>query len=366
MARIHEIGLVDIMGKLPEINNLDTGYFEQRRDDLFLCALGFEDRCCAIPEIAAGIRKYYAGTSLCFEYSTNSEDNEANRIRLTAALNKFSGAVHSIPCDTEDFAGKFKTWLQAIVKSGGFCRVTFDVSACSSRLILTIVCAALKEDIDLTILYSEANVYHPTKEEYDDNLKDQMKSDRGLGIEQGVGSVIFSSEHPGVRSDQLAEAVIIFPTFKSERTRAVLAAIDDSLLEEPSERVVWIVGKPHHQDNYWRADAMRDLNKIQARDKCVEVCTFDYRRTLECLDRIYASWDCYYNVTISLIGSKMQNVGAALFWYMRQNVSMVFAAPESYKAKGYSEGRGACWRLSLGATEELRRVLDSVGQLKLC
>ncbi len=110
---------------------------------------------------------------------------------------------------------------------------------------------------------------------------------------------------------------------------------------------------------------MREINKIPDSAPSYEVSTFDYKKTLETLERIYQARDCKYHVNISPLGSKMQSVGIALFWYMRQDVSIVFAMPEEYNARQYSEGCKATWQINFGDINKVREILDSVGQLEI-
>ena len=110
---------------------------------------------------------------------------------------------------------------------------------------------------------------------------------------------------------------------------------------------------------------MREINKILDSAPSYEVSTFDYKETLEILERIYQARDCKYHVSISPLGSKMQSVGIALFWYMRQEVSIVFAMPEEYNARQYSEGCKDTWQIEFGNLNKIRENMDRVGKLEI-
>jgi len=335
-----------------------------RTDDLFLAALGFEDRCLSIPELLAEGRQYSATRAIYFEYSTNQSDNDLNRPRLVKAMDAFAKQVRPMPSDSDDLASQLRGILPEICTKADPVMVTFDISVCSSRLLVTTLTVLFEFNLNLRIVYSEAGLYQPTKPEYDAD-PDKWISDEKLGLARGVSAVTRSPDHPGSRRDGLPEAVIAFPTFKPERIRAILADIDQSLLVRPEKRVVWLIGDPHLLEDHWRTDVQRNINNIPASAPAYEVSTFDYKKTLEILDRVYRPFDGKCLVTIAPMGSKMQSLGVVLFWYIRPEVSVYFASPREYNATQYSEGCKAMWCIEFGRLADVRKRLDSVGELRV-
>jgi len=363
MVNLHEIELIDILSKLPDIEALDVNHdLSGKENDLFFCALGFEERCPWIPELIRDLGSYKAKQAIYFEYATNTADNDLNRLRLITALQQSSTSVRPMQCDEEDFPVRLRELMQQVCNSGRTPSVAFDISACSSKLLLLALKVFFEFSLNLRILYSEAAVYHPTPEEYNEN-PEKWTTEEGFGLAKGVGKVIPSPEHPGNRRDRLPEAIIVFPTFKPERTKAVITDIDESLITKPRDNIIWIIGDPHLQEDHWRADIIRQINKIPASVPSYEVTTFDYKKTIEKLESIYKTRDCKYHINISPLGSKLQSLGIALFWYMRQDVSIVFAMPEEYNASQYSEGCKATWQIDFGSLDQIREALDRVGKL---
>ena len=82
MARATKIELSSIVGRLADIQKFNprTGP-TFGPDDLFLCALGFEPRCVAMPKLLAEIG-YRSERVIVFEYDTNVDENERNREEL--------------------------------------------------------------------------------------------------------------------------------------------------------------------------------------------------------------------------------------------------------------------------------------------
>jgi len=365
LTNLRKVEVIDIIADLPEIQRLDVKRdMAGKVEDLFLVALGFEDRCPWIAEFLAEQAGYSATRAVYFEYGTNQADNDVNRSRLVTALDSFARQVGSIPCDTDDFASQLRGILSGVCTRSNSPMVTFDISVCSSKLLITTLTVLFEFSLNLRVVYSEAGLYHPTKEEYDTD-PDKWTSDNKLGLARGVSKVSRSPDHPGSRRDVLPEAAIVFPTFKPERVRAILSDIDQSLLMRPDDRVVWLIGEPHLPEDHWRADVQRKINEIPASAPAYEVSTFDYKKTLEILERVYQPFDCKYLVNIAPLGSKMQSLGVVMFWHIHPEVSIYYASPREYNAAQYSEGCKDTWRIEFGSVTKLRALLDKVGTLNV-
>ncbi|MBA7511970.1 hypothetical protein ES705_03969 [subsurface metagenome] len=367
MARTKEIEFADVLGKLPNISSLDCEKdLAGEEYNIFMCALGFEERCLTIPERLAEGGNFKCKQSIYFEYATNIETNAVNRPRLLRAFQKFSDSYISFPCDGEDFTKRLRELLKRIVPSKHKLKIALDISSCSSKLLLLTIKVLFEFDINLRIIYSEAAVYHPTCEEFEKE-SEKWTTEEGFGVARGVGKVIPSPEHPGNRRDKLPELIIVFPTFKPERTNAIITDIDESLLIKPSRSIIWIIGDPHMDEKTKRKrkDMIRMINKIPLDSPSYEISTFDYKKTVEILEQIYKSKETEFHINISALGSKMQSLGIGLFWYVRQDSSIYFAVPKEYNPSQYSEGCKATWQINYGDLTDIRAILDNVGQIKI-
>jgi len=363
LANLKEVEIGDILATLPNVSSLDiTRDFAAVKDDLFLVALGFEERCLWIPELIAKEGKYRSNKGIYLEYLTNQSDNDINRPNLLKAMESFSSSVQPMIGDSNDYSSQLRALLREITNNKS-ARVTFDISVCSSRLLVTTLTILFEFDINLRIVYSEAGIYHPTKEEYEAD-PDKWEKDEGLGLASGVSAVIPSPDHPGNRRDNLPECVIVFPTFKPERSRAIIAHVDQSLIVNPKDRVIWIIGDPHLPQDHWRTEVLKKINQIQAGAPLHEVSTFDYKKTLESMERLYKSLACKCHVNIAPLGSKLQCIGIVLFWHIRPEASIIYASPRKYNAI-YSEGCKAMWRIDFGPLAEIQKVLNSVGEIRI-
>jgi len=61
----------------------------------------------------------------------------------------------------------------------------------------------------------------------------------------------------------------------------------------------------------------------------------------------------------------MQSLGIAMFWYMRQDTSIIFATPKEYNARQYSEGCKGEWQIQFGELANIREVMDRIERLEI-
>ena len=364
MATIARCQLVDVVAGLEPIGILDARDFATTSpEDLFLCALGFEPRCLTLPGRLKDAG-YKARRAAYFKYATNLDDNAVNLPELEGCLREIAPRVEPVEADAPDFPARLRALLELVMSEASAKppRITLDISVTANRLLLRCMKVFLEYDICARIIYSEAAVYHPTKEEYKQNPAKWEKEDL-LGLERGVGEVMPSIDYPGHALDQLPDFLILFPSFKGERSKAVISFVDPSLLTSPGNKVVWLLGVPHLRRDHWRLDAMKRINAIGQDTSQFEVSTFDYKDTLRVLEGLHAEMSERYTITLSPLGSKMQALGTALFCYMHPDVRVIFSTPKEYNAAQYSKGCKEVWKLDFGPLSELRCRLDQVGTL---
>jgi len=366
MTRIKEIGFIDIINELPDINSLNCEKdLLQQKYDIFFCALGFEDRCFTIPEQLVNTKDFRCKQVLYFEYSSNIEDNEVNKPRLIRSLQKFAGSLKSFQCDEENFTKNLRESLSQIAKSNEKPKIIFDISVCSSKLLLLVMKVLLEFNINLFLVYSEAKIYHPTVEEFEKEPQ-KWTNEENFGIAKGVGKVIPSPEYPG-SSKENPNLIIAFLTFKPERTRAIITDVDETLLIRPDRRIIWIIGDPHmdEENKRKRKEMMLQINKIPEKCPTYEVCTFNYKETIKKLNKIYNDSNLDFHINISALGSKMQTLGITIFCYVRPEVSVYNAIPKEYNPRQYSEETKATWQINFGDLTNIRKILDRVDQLEI-
>jgi hypothetical protein len=366
VANLRRIELSEAIAELPEIGPCDPKKLsEGGQDDLFLCTLGFEDRTLVIPRgLSEG--NYACSTAGLVVYSTNKAENQENRDSLLEHLTSVASTVEELAVDEHDFTTQLRGLIEQVTAKVGTPapKVTFDISAAANRLVMKAMHVLLHSDIRLRIVYSEAARYRPTKQEYMEH-GDLWGRTYETGLERGVGDVVISPDHPGAHLDPLPDLVVLFPTFKPDRSRAAVDKIDPSLVTDPGDNIIWLLGVPRLDADQWRTAAMEKINEISESAKKQFVSTFDYRETLERLESIYRQNSDSSNITISPIGSKMQALGTSIFHYLQPETRILFVVPDQYNAAGYSTGCKATWQIDFGAVVELRSSLDRVGTLTI-
>jgi hypothetical protein len=367
MPGIHITQLSEIISELPDVIALTPAkrITDRKRFTLYMCALGFEPRCLSIPEVLTGGGRI-AKNAVYFQYGTNRDDNIVNRSRLIEALQQIAESVTSFEVDEPEFPQRFRQMVESFNSKSGAepIEILFDISVAANRLIMKSIGVLLSLNVRLSVLYSEAAVYHPTFEEYEGNLE-RYHAGTIPGLEHGVSDVSVSEDHPGYHIDPLPDCVILFPSFNKERSRKVIDYVDPTLQIAPGNKVLWLVGLPHYGEDRWRTAAMRALNDLSEKDLQYEVSTFDYKDALQALEAIYNEKNAGHKITVSPMGSKLQALGCAFFSYLHPDVRVVFATPKEYKALQYSSGCKEMWILDLSEVHGIRKLLDAVGQIKI-
>jgi len=366
VARIHTIDLSESIGHLPDIKPFDLSVMRLRAQSaLLLCALGFESRCLTIPRTLAE-SKWTTSRCIYFEFSTNRDDNEANRAELLSYLSVMSERVEPMEADGEAFAASLRKALRAVVDSSETPSplVVFDMSVTSNRILMRAMKVLLEFDIQLTLLYAEAAVYHPTLQEYKD-AKSKLEARQSVWLDRGVSDVETSQEYPGYHVDQLPDCVMVIPGFNRDRVRAVIHKIDPTLTRAAEHKLLWLVGIPHLSENHWRIEMMRELHELTPEANQFEVSTFEYKETLRTLETFYQDRVNDFRFTIAPMGSKLQALGCSLFCYLHPDVRAMFSVPERYNAVNFSEGCRAMWEIEFKSLKESREKLDDVGLLKI-
>jgi hypothetical protein len=366
MARIHTVDLSEVIGQLPDIRPFDLSAMKLHgQSALFLCALGFESRCLTMPRTLAE-SKWTTSRCIYFEFATNRDDNEANRAELLSYLSTLSNRVEPMEADGEAFAASLRKAIRAVVDSSAplLPLVVFDMSVTSNRILMRAMKVLLEFDIQLTLLYAEAAIYHPTLQEYKD-AKAKVEARQNVWLDRGVSDVETSQEYPGYHVDQLPDCVMVIPGFNRDRVRAVIHKIDPTLTRPAEQKLLWLVGIPHLSENHWRIEMMRELHELTPEVQQFQVSTFEYKETLRTLETLYQERVNDFRFTITPMGSKLQALGCSLFCNLHPDVRAMFSVPERYNAVNFSEGCRAMWGIEFKSLKESREQLDAVGSLRI-
>jgi hypothetical protein len=341
-----------ILNTLPDLEPIQSVIEQDSSYDIFIGALGFEERTTSALE-ALWRKNVSVRRALVLEFDLFQEATEQRREDYEHFISRLtSGHTYrpiNSPVAMPDPILPERLKNSLLAASGGKkdLNILLDCTSCPSRVLSKCLKLLLETPCSLTILYSEAANYFPTKQEWESGA---LKPNR-TRIEGPFSGVRFVEKPPTLQADDAGESpilLVLFPTFNTERTSGVLAEID------PAKRI-WLIGKPHDlASNDYRIEMAKSFAApiMYPGDLWSLVSTFDYKMTIEVLGGIYSRERFNHRITVMPHGSKMQTLGVNLFAVAHQ-LSMVFAMPKEYNPTHYSEGCKQVWAIELGSTVSL-------------
>ena len=323
----------------PALERIETFSMESN-DCLILCA-GFEERVLAILDSASSGGGRFKVVAI--EYLPFEPENRSAVIREKCARSGIT--FSSVTYDRQNPEGFGMLLANMVEDCTG--RILIDASG-MSRLLIVQILVAFWDRHDrfkrCSLVYGEARVYPPSKEEVDAEIA-KLGMDPTysvLFLSSGVFGVTIVPELSSVSIPLGQTRLIAFPSWDAYQLTALRAELQPS-------RFTMINGIPPDPRNSWRPDAIRRINRLDTigHDSC-GASTLDYRETLDCLLQIYARHSERERLLISPTGSKMQTVAVGLFRAFMDDVQIVYPTPKEFRAPAvYSTGIGQLYTLAL-------------------
>ncbi len=219
--------------------------------------------------------------------------------------------------------------------------IVVDISAMTKLLILACLCKLANFTGTVRIVYSEAEDYSPTQEDYEKS-KDVM----GMVVEfpsRGFESIIRLKCLSSIRMQGQPVTIVAFTSFNEQLIRHILGTISP-------HRLLFINGRPPKEENSWREKATQEIHqrlieKYPAdnllNDKGLlmrAASTLDYRETVERINEIYKQYGIIERIICVATGSKMQTVGLFFSKIAHPDIHVEYPTPDSYYVKGMSKG----------------------------
>lgn len=334
--------------KLPPISHLEAESFSSPLT--YIGAAGFEDRATSFLDWAIS-RNMTVDNAIAIEYRPYDETNKIQLFK--ERLSKVKAHATWVIFDRYD-PQKFSKAILPTLEFLNSGRILVDVSAMSKFLIMIILQALRDRPNPLTIIYTEADVYHPTKEEFE--LKRKELGTVPDFLTTDVYKILAVTSLSSVSMQGHPILLLAFPTFN--RTEIV------ALYNELSPKcMILFEGTPHEEQDKWRLEAIREINEriTTNPDYTIEqrvISTFDYRTNVEMLENVYQEYSCTNKIVLSPTGSKLQTVAAFMFKQLRPDVQIVYPVTRSFIGE-YSEKCRALWSISVDSFSEFVRLLDS-------
>lgn len=322
--------------------------------DVVIHAPGFEDRTMAI---ADSVMSTAGARAILLDYLPFNPKNRLRDVRdaLSAA---------GVQIEDEDILkydrfepGDFEARLRERLKLPGVRRVIVDISSMSKLTIMLVlnVCQSVTLDLEVRVLYTEAQSYAPSKEEFD-NAREKKEIHRPtLQVFTGVHGVVRVDSLASVAMQGQPTAALVFMSFNDALTQVLLNTVYPSRLflingRPPlhrwrEEATAWIhdqVRREWEEDNPVNPDSGHDVPLPKR-----VASTLDYRQTVSLLLQLYWILSAKHRILLAPAGSKMQAVGCYLVKALHPDIHIEYPSPEGF-APEYSSGIGARWLVDLG------------------
>ena len=299
---------------------------------------GFEER-------SLGILKNFAASAV------NAASVIVSRYALNLDLNRkfrheFETLARTLSPDNCFFLENYNNglWLREALLRVNTEDVVVDITGLSNRSLFAALDVAAQSNHRVFLAYSEPERYWPKREDLIE-LKKQLgrrsleelvdKAEWLFGYEHHVELV---EGHEGYDSPGQGPALVAFLPFKSARLAAVLG-------QESYSEMLFIAGRPRLDENFWRLEAVKEINRFLTKDwPVVEISTFSFRKTIDQMSNLLLSDPGLlqrYDVHLAILGSKLQTVGCWAISSLLRSVTVVTSRPEKYFPESFSEGIGA-------------------------
>lgn len=302
---------------------------------VLVAAAGFEERNITSLNL---LSKYNCNpnTSIILDYDNNlfNEPVRSQIISLSQSISRSVIVMHHSKLNE----------INNIIDSLNNPKLIVDITGMSRVLIFQILHFIDKRELRYDVVYTEAEIYFPLKDLYDQLVKDTSSTEDAFLNYLGIGEadIVYSSDcrifQPndfiGSPEPGRPALLISFLTFRRSRLQLLLQELE-------FEKKILVLGEPVREDLKWRKAFMEIANfdVIQKNNENVIILNtlspFIVADRLE--ELIYQSRDyARYNIFLAPLGSKMQTIGCYMFWKRHPDITIIFSQPKTYYKDKYS------------------------------
>ncbi|ODS31855.1 MAG: hypothetical protein SCARUB_03032 [Candidatus Scalindua rubra] len=258
---------------------------------------------------------------------------------------------------------KFLKYFDVIKKTFNHAsNVIVDISAMSKLLIMVLLQKLRNFDINLTIVYAEADVYHPTLQEFKAKEKKYQRETETLPVflTSDVYNIVTTTSLSTIAMQGYPLLMIAFPTFNHRELTALVNEITP-------QHMILLEGKPHETYNYWRLESIRWLNRRVIKEHIANgeilteeeriISTFDYKETIKVLEKIYQTYKYARKMVVVPTGSKFQTFGIFLLKQMHPDIQIIYPVTKKYSDM-YTKGCKALWQIPFPSLSKFLLQLD--------
>ena len=351
--------LADLLPPLQSCDRLPLG-----EEDIVIHAPGFEDRTMAVAE---AVVPSPGACAILLDYLPFSPRNRLSDVREALLARGVEVADEDILKYNRFEPGDFEARLETRLRAHGARRAVVDISTMSKLEIMLVLKVCHELDLRVRVLYSEAQLYGPSQEEFE-RAKEKNEIHRPtLQVFTGVHGVVRVDSLASVAMQGQPTAALVFMSFNDALTQILLNTVYPS-------RLFLINGRPPMHT--WREAATAWIHNQVRRewegDNPVQpavagevpmpkraVSTLYYQETVSLLLQLYWQLSANHRVLLAPAGSKLQAVGSYLVKALHPDIHIEYPSPEGFLPY-YSSGVGARWLLDLGQlSERLSTISDA-------
>ena len=326
---------------------------------IFIGAYGFEPRSLGWATFQEKQGDILNG-AVMLRYVHPKGKNRVKQLRETLAKIGVASCV-DIPYDVrssrniEDLLSKH---LEAALP--GTDEVVMDISAMTKLLILVCLCKLVDFTGTVRIVYSEADDYAPTQDDYEKSKSDM--SSIAKFPSHGFQSIVRMKCLSSIRMQGQPVTMVAFTSFNEQLVRHMLGTINP-------HQLLFINGRPPRRDFAWRERATQEIherliqeylaqNPIDKEGHLTRVAsTLHYNETIHRLEEIYKQLGTHERIICAATGSKMQTVGLFFSKIAHPDIHIEYPTPDSYFVRGISRGVRQVHEIAIpGFSEFLRTV----------
>jgi hypothetical protein len=351
--------------RLPSVDRVK--HIRLEAGDVLIVSAGFEDRTLAWRDLIAVSRPGRCVVLTYLPYDSRNREAEV------AAAVKAAGFDLRIVEFDRYRPESFDMSLRAAI--AGARSAVVDASTMSKLALLLCLAVCDDLDVDLDVLYTEAQEYGPSKAELDAAVAAGDVHRPSVQVYTGVHGVMRVPRLSSVAMQGQPTAAVAFMSFNEYLTQALVDAVYPS-------RLFLINGRPPRLT--WREQATFTIHEQLVREWPLEdnplhtddgtvtyqraTSTLWYAETVSLLFDLYWQIATDYRVLLAPTGSKMQTLGCYIARAAHPDIHIEYPTPKSF-FDFYSTGIAESWRVRFGRfgsfvkrvrEAELHRLIRSI------
>ena len=306
----------------PKFVNIDK--FNEKQD-LYICALGFEDRSLGSNKDLLS-SNFKTKTTLIIEYDTHIEYNERDKYKLEKIWTSFSDTFIS-----EKYSHKNRhdsiSKIQQQINDLEHNTVTLNISSFKTHLQLELIDFLLNITNKLMIIYTEPKKYgnqtivHNT-------------------ISSGIDEIFTTGKFSGALLPGYSSILITFLGHDFTRTNAMYDEI------QPTKKISILPKNVDASEEHERIKEQH-LELLNSSDVLKEFSIFDLDNLLTYLTNIREEYIETSNISIALNGSKLHSLVATIFAKKFLDIQLIMSTPTTYHPNNYSFGVGNTYKIDI-------------------